>query len=335
MSPPAAVPASIDAEDTVLVTGGLGFIGSTLVRRLVRAGVDVRVADAGLEAYGANSFNLEGVREGVSIHDVDVRDEDAVSELVYEADHVFHLAAQLSRTVAQERPHTDLRINAEGTLNVLEAAVRAADSPSVIYTSSQAVYGSPASLPLTEETPTAPIDLYGCTKLAGEHYADVYRSVHDLDVTVLRLTNVYGPRAQLHNPHYGVVNRFLQLALRDEPLTVFGSGTTRRSFVHVDDVVRALLVAAGETPRDTYLVGDETSITIRELAERIVETAGTGRVEFVDWPDDWDGIRVGDVTVDTSRLRGDTDWTLGVEFEDGLESTVDYYETHLEEYVEP
>lgn len=316
-----------------VVTGGLGFVGSNLARELLDRGADVTVLDARLEGYGANERNLAGVADAVTVETVDVRDAAAVRGSVERADYVFHLAAQLSRPTSMDEPRTDLRINCEGTLNVLEAARGAADPPAVVFASSQAVYGRPESLPVTERTPPNPVDVYGTNKLAGEHYADLYRETHGLDTTVVRLTNVYGPRAQLHNPNYGVVQRFLRLALCDEPLTVFEPGTMQRDLLYVDDAVAGILSACRTGEHDLYLVASGESVSIEGLAERIVSVAGSGRVEMVEWPDEWDGIRVGDLRADPTRLRRDTGWTATTPLRDGLAETVAFYRRHRDAYL--
>jgi UDP-glucose 4-epimerase len=321
-----------DGKEAV-VTGGLGFVGSNLTRRLVHEGASVTVLDARLDAYGSNEYNLEGVRQDVDVVELDVRDGDSVREHVAETDYVFHLAAQLSRPISMNEPVTDLQINCEGTLNVLDAAAAGDDPPKVLFTSSQAVYGRPNSLPLTEQTPPNPLDMYGAHKLAGENYTKIYRQSHGVDTTVVRLTNVYGPRAQLHNPNYGVIQRFIRRALTDDTLTVFEPGTMLRDFVFIEDVVEGLLSAITTDERSLYLVSSGESTSILELAERIVETADSGRVELTEWPEDWDSIKVGDIRTDPSQLSRDTGWEPTTGLEDGLPETLSFYEENREEYL--
>jgi UDP-glucose 4-epimerase len=229
-------------DDTqVLVTGGLGFIGSNLAHELVNRGAEVHLLDARLSEYGSNPANVAGIRDEVRITEADVRDRSGVESPVQSSDVVFHLAAQLSRTVSNEQPATDASINCEGFLNVLKAAESAESSPRVVFTSSQAVVGSPPSLPFDEETPAAPLDVYGANKCAGEHYCRIFDRSRDVPALSVRLTNVYGPRAQLSNPNYGVIHNFIASALRDGSLTVFEPGTMERDFIHVSDIVDGLL----------------------------------------------------------------------------------------------
>lgn len=323
---------SIDGK-SIVITGGMGFIGSNLARYLVDYEADVTILDSKLDDYGANEFNVEDIESKLSIADVEVRDSDGIRPYIANADIVYHLAAQLSRTESQENPQKDAHINAEGTLNVLEASRRAEVSPRVVFTSSQAVYGAPESLPLTEETTPDPIDIYGVNKLAAEKYCRVYREVHEIETTVVRLTNVYGPRAQLHNPNYGVINKFIKRSLLDQPLTVYRPGEMCRDFIHISDVVEALLAVSRPTPSSLYLVATGNSTSIKELANRIVAITGSGTVDLVEWPSDWGGIRVGDITANPSRLITETDWEPSVTLNDGLKRTLEFYEANFEKYV--
>jgi UDP-glucose 4-epimerase len=231
--------------ETALVTGGMGFIGSNLTLRLLGAEVRVHVVDAELPAYGANELNLNRYTSGITRHTADIRDEQKLDD-IFEAtkpDVVFHLAAQVSRPISMSDPNTDVSINCRGTINVLESTQEHCPGAPVTFTSSQAVYGTPESTPLTEETSTAPVDVYGANKSAGESYCRVYSRAHDLDTTIVRLTNAYGPRAQLENPKYGVINKFIRNALNDDILTVYDPGTMQRDFVYIDDVVTGLIAA--------------------------------------------------------------------------------------------
>ncbi|MXR19073.1 NAD-dependent epimerase/dehydratase family protein [Halobacterium bonnevillei] len=319
----------------VLITGGLGFIGSTLAHDLAELDASVTLLDAKLEDYGANPANVDTIRDNVTIVEADLRDVKDVAPYVTQSDVVFHLAAQLSRTVSNENPATDAEINCQGFLNVLSVAKSATDSPRIVFTSSQAVVGRPASLPFDETTQAAPLDVYGANKRAGELYCNLYYESHGVPTVAVRLTNVYGPRAQLSNPNYGVINNFIAAALRDETLTVFEPGTMKRDFVYVRDITRGLRCLGFEQRAvgERYTLGTGDATTIYDLAEAIVDTAGSGSVKLVPWPDDWESIQVGDLRSDPSKMCDHFDWEPETDLTEGLVETIDYYRDNLEAYL--
>lgn len=322
------------SDEKVLVTGGLGFIGSNLVHELVDRGAHVTVLDSLSDEYGGNMFNVSEIKGEISIVNGDVRQESVVRDVVNGQDVVFHLAAQLSRVISMDEPKIDAQVNCIGTLHVLEAVRELEPSAKVIYTSSQAVYGPSCQLPITEQTPTNPIDIYGCNKLAAEEYMSIYNNVHDVFTNSLRLTNVYGPRAQLDNPKYGVVNKFLRLALENRELTVYKPGDVTRDFIFVGDVVDALLKSGRcGTPGERYVIGSGKSISIADLAKTIVRVAERGSVEFTEWPDEWNDIRMDDISVKPDKVQTELSWSPKTELSEGLRKTVEYYDHNLTEYI--
>lgn len=326
---------SLSEDSSALITGGAGFIGSNLMHSLVDQGVDVTLLDSMSEEYGANRRNLSPISDEIELRVGDVRDKETVSNLVKDVDVVFHLAAQLSRPMSMEEPERDIDINCNGTITVLETVRKYNPTAKVVYTGSQAAFGEPSELPITETTDDNPVDIYGVNKLAGEHYCNVYYRAHGLKTTTVRLTNVYGPRAQLINANYGVINKFLRLALEEEQLTVYEPGTMKRDPIFVDDVVRALILAAesADANGEMFVIGSGNPVTIYELAETIVEVAGKGRVEMVPWPEDWESIRIGDIYTKPTYAYETLDWKPSTELEDGMEQTVTFYENHQDTYL--
>ena len=319
----------------VLITGGLGFIGSNLAHSLVDAASSITLLDAKLPGYGANSVNIERIRNDIQVVKGDVRNSAFVRRYVDQADVVYHCAAQLSRTASLEDPETDITINCTGTVNVLDAAAQRTNPPRVVFLSSQAAVGEPESLPIDGLTPANPMDVYGANKRAGEHYCSLYCRVKDVPTVVVRLSNVYGPRAQLLNSNYGVINRFIRLALVDETLPVFKPGSMQRDFVYVEDVAAALeqLGLAEGVIGDRYMLGSGVGTTIRQLATLIVEEAGSGEVELVPWPNDWDSIRVGDLITDPSTLESAIPWQPATNLRDGIQNTLSYYRANRDAYL--
>jgi UDP-glucose 4-epimerase len=319
----------------IVVTGGAGFIGSNLTIDLVGRGADVTVIDNFDEEYGGNTHNLAPVRDDIELITADVRKRQSIRSPIADADIVFHLAAQLSRKVSMESPQRDINTNCRGIINVLETVRNDNPGAKVVFAGSQAQFGSPQETPLTENTPTNPVDIYGADKLAAELYCKIYYESHGIDTTTLRLTNVYGPRSQLDNPNYGVINRFLRLAMENEKLPVFEPGDMKRDPVFVGDVVDAF-VSAARTPAsegETFVVGSGSSVTILKLARTITSVVGGGRVNIVPWPEDWDKIRVGDIVVDVSKSERVLGWEPTVSLKDGLKATINYFEKNIDQYI--
>jgi len=319
----------------VLITGGLGFIGSNLAHALTDEGANVTILDAGLPEYGANAENIRSIQDEVRLIEGDIRDSDALSRCSDGIDIIYHCAAQLSRPISLEEPIRDVEINCAGLINVLEAAATQSNTPKVVFLSSQAVVGKPQIIPVDEETRAQPVDIYGANKRVGEHYCRIYHQVKDVPTVVVRLSNVYGPRAQLSNPNYGVINRFISLALRGKSLEVFEPGTMLRDFVFVDDVVRAIRLVgrSDESDGERYMVASGTTTSIKKLAEIIASETGRGEVEIAPWPEDWDRIRIGDVRCDASKITDDLGWKPEMSIRPGIRETISYYQTHSEHYL--
>ncbi len=319
---------------TVLVTGGLGFIGSTLAHALVRAGARVRILDPLLPPYGGNWFNLAGVAERVSVLLADVRHREAVAAAVRGVDAVFHVGAQTSHVDSMEDPFTDLDMNARGTLVLLEALRREAPAARLLYLGTRAQYGLTGNDRPSEDGPFRPVDVYGATKHAAEMLCLVYHRAHGLDVRSLRATNTYGPRHQVRHGKYGILNWFVRLALEDRELPVFGDGSQLRDFLYVDDLVAAMLLLAdapGMAGR-ALGAGSGTGIPFRRMAEAIVRRAGSGRVVTRPWPEDRRRIETGDFVLDPGPLREATGWEPRVPFEEGLDRTIAWYRACREHY---
>lgn len=326
----------VKSNQHVTITGGLGFIGSNLAQRLVDGNSEITVIDSCMAGYGANMFNINGIEEDIEYINADVRNKEDIDHIIKQSDIVYHLAAQLSRPESNREPIKDNEINCRGLLNILTAAKEADNPPKIVFTSSQAVVGSPDNLPIDEDTPPNPLDIYGANKYAGENYCKIFHDVHDVPTVVLRLTNVYGPRAQLSNPNYGVIQKFIKLSLLDEKIPVFRPGTMTRDLIYVDNVVDSLITVAKseKTTGEKYMVGSGEKIQVKELAEQIVDISESGTVEVVDWPDDWDSIRIGDLYSDPSKLVSETNWEPQIDITEGLEQTIQFYNKNIDEYID-
>jgi UDP-glucose 4-epimerase len=321
----------------VMITGGLGFIGSNLARRLADLGADVLLVDSLIPDYGGNLFNIAGIEDRVRVNVADVRQASTMNYLVQGRDIIFNLAGQVSHIDSLRDPHTDLEINCTSQLTLLEACRHHNPRAKVIYASTRQIYGKPDFLPVTEQHLVRPTDVNGINKAAGEYYHLVYNNVFGVRACGLRLTNVYGPRQLLRHNRQGFIAWFIRLALEDKEIQVFGDGSQVRDFVYVDDAVEAFLLAGmcDACNGEAFNVGGSEPIAHRDLVKLLIDAAGTGRYRFVEWPAEKKVIDIGSFYADSSRFKAACGWTPTVSLRDGLARTLAYYRAHLAHYIEP
>jgi UDP-glucose 4-epimerase len=318
----------------VLITGGLGFIGSNLAIRLVGEGASVAVADAKIEGYGANEANLAEVRGRVEVHLSDVRDESAMAELVTGVDVVFHLAAQVSHVMSLSNPYPDIDINIKGTAALLEACRKQNPAATLIRSGTRGQYGPAVKLPVAEDAPSDPRGLYEISQLSAEMVCRAYHRIHNMCIVPLRLTNVYGPRAQMKHSQFGVVNWFVRLALDGRPIPIFGSGRLVRDFLYVDDCVEALVRAAEEPAASGEIlnVGHDRASTFLEVAEILRELVPGTAIEFTDFTPERKAQEPGDFLSDITKIRRILSWEPVVDLREGLSRTVEFYRERRGDY---
>jgi UDP-glucose 4-epimerase len=319
---------------TCLITGGLGFIGSTLAIALANLGVTVRIVDNMLADHGGNIFNVAPARDKVEVHYGDILSASAMNHLVQGTDVVFHLAGQVSHVLSMRDPFPDIDINIRGTTVVMEAVKHYAPNAVVVYTGTRGQYGSSAQLPVGEDAPTNPRGIYELTNLAAEKIVQIYGQNFGVRAALLRLTNIYGPRAQMKHSHFGVVNWFVRQILDSRPVKVFGDGGILRDFVYVDDAVRACLLAAA-TPQaygSIFNVGDERPTSFLQLVESMIRVAGTGSYEFAEFTPERKAQEPGDFYSNIDRARRILGWEPTTELAQGLAQTFAYYREHGRRY---
>ncbi len=310
----------------VLITGGIGFIGSNLAIRLVELGAKVLLVDSMLPAYGADLANIEPVREKVRVNYSDIRDAHSLAYLVQREDVIFSLAGQVSHQESMQDPMTDLEINCAAQLSLLECCRKHNPSARIVFASTRQLYGRPKTLPVTEDHPLEPVDVNGINNLAAEMYYTLYHQVHGIPTVSLRLTNTYGPRMDLRSPAKGFAGVFIRQALAGETIRVFGDGAQRRDFNHVDDVVDALLRAGEQDDLvgRSYNLGHPDPRSLNEFVACLSKLTGC-RHEFVPFPVDAKAIDIGDYYGDFSRFAGASGWNPGIGLESGLADTVEWF----------
>jgi len=314
-------------DASVLITGGLGFIGSNLAIRLANLGARVVLVDAMIPGYGGNLFNIEPVKDRVTINFGDICDPHAMDWLVRGQNYIFHLAGQVSHVMSLTDPYPDIEYNIKGTVTLMEALRRFNPRARVIFSGTRGEYGPATVLPVSEEAPLNPKGLYEISNLAAEHTIKFYNDTHQIPGVMLRLTNIYGPRAQMLHSHYGVVNWFVRLALEDSTIKVFGDGLMKRDFLYVDDCVDALLMcaqcpaAAGEI----FNVGVDHPTTFLKLVQDLLTVAGRGNWEFAPFTPERKAQEVGDFYSDISKIRRIVGWEPKTSLIDGLQKTIEFY----------
>lgn len=317
----------------VLVTGGTGFIGSSLSHVLVKLGANVTVVDAMLPLYGGNEFNLKGIQEQVKFVEGDIRDEKLMAELVAGKDIIYNFAAQVSYIDSKEQPFLDLDINGKGHLTVLEAVRTHAPEAKVVFSSSRMVYGKILTVPVNESHPTEPLSLYGIHKLLGEKYYQYYWNTFGIPTISVRIPNPYGPRQQMKHSKYSIVGWFVRQAMEGKSITVFGDGSQERDYLYIDDIVDAFLhlTMRGESG-EVYNIGTHERIRFGDMVDAVIESVGNGKKEFVPWPENYEKNETGNYIADTSKIQVVTGWTPQVPLKEGIKRMVDYYKEHKSHY---
>lgn len=322
------------AKMRVVITGGLGFIGSALASRLVDLGGDVLLIDNLAPNYGGNLFNIEPVRERVRVEIVDVRDTARLKPLLEGCDHLFNLAGQTNDLDLMRDPVTDLEINCLAQLTLLETCRAVCPGASIVFASTRQIYGRPDYLPVDEKHPLHPVDVNGVNKMAGEAYHILYHDVYGMKTTVLRLTNTYGPRMRIEDARQTFVGIWLRLVLEGKPFEVWG-GTQKRDFTYVDDAVEAFLLAATnkETKGKVFNLGGDGVVSLNELAELLVSVNGGGSFVKHEFPAERQRIDIGDYYADDTRFRRLTGWKHAVPLAEGLRASLAYFRRNLPHYV--
>ncbi len=322
-------------DKSVLITGGLGFIGSSIAHRCVDLGAKVTLLDACLEPYGWNFANIREIEDRIHFIKGDVRDKKVIGQSVPEAEIIFHMAAQVGREISMEDPKLDTDINCMGILNILESARQMDSPPKIIYAGSRGQVGEPVYLPVNEKHPDHPTDIYGINKLAAEKYLLLYHKVYGIPAVTLRLNNVYGPRCQMHAGFYGILNWFMSNAMQGRPITVYGEGSQTRDYVYIDDVVDAFVrsAIANEVVGEICYVGSGKETVFLDMVKEIVRAVGKGEIVHVPFPESREKIDIKRFVVDITKIQTLLGWTPEVDLSEGVERTCSFYKERLDQYL--
>ncbi len=318
----------------MLITGGIGFIGSTLAHRLVELEAQVTLVDSLIPIYGGNQRNIAGIEHRVRVNIADVRDEYSMNYLVQGQDYLFNLAGQTSHLDSMTDPYTDLEINCRAQLSILEACRKHNPHLKLVYASTRQIYGKPDYLPVDERHLLHPVDVNGVNKMAGEWYHILYNNVYGIRACALRLTNTYGPRMRVKDARQTFLGIWIKRLIDEEPIQVFGDGSQIRDFNYVDDVVEAMLMAGASPAADGSILnlGSDETINLRDLAALLVEINGGGSFEIVPFPPDRKVIDIGDYYADYRLIQGRLGWRPKVSLREGLRRTLEFYRREREYY---
>jgi len=317
----------------VLITGGLGFIGSNLAVRLVELGAEVCLVDSMVPEYGGNLFNIIGIKDKVAINFSDIRDRYSMDYLVQDKDMIFNLAGTLSHIDSMKDPFTDLEINCASQLSLLESCKKYNPRTKILFAGTRGQYGKPQYNPVDEKHPMCPTDVNGINNMAGEWYHILYNNVYGIRACSLRLTNTYGPRHQMKHARQGVINWFIRKILDGQTVQIYGDGNQVRDLNYVDDVVDAFLMAMADDRSNgrIYNVGGN-ALSLIDIVKLMIKVYGKGEYEQVPFRDELMKIEIGDYKADTAKIRKDLGWKPAVSLEDGFRETFKYYESNRKHY---
>jgi len=317
-----------------MITGGLGFIGSNLARTLVAQGSVVTLVDSLIPKYGGNLFNIDDIRDKVTVNIYDVRDQIAMADLLPGKDYLFNLAGQTSHMDSMIDPQTDLAINTMAQLSILEVCRKVNPGIKIVFASTRQLYGKPDYLPVDEKHPIRPVDVNGINKLAGEWYHLLYNNVYGMRACALRLTNTYGPGMRVKDARQTFLGIWIRRLIEGRPIQVFGDGLQLRDFNYVDDCIDALLRAGASdaTNGKVYNLGSTEVLDLKSLAEMMADLNGDGAYELVPFPADYKAIDIGDYYSDFSLIMNELGWQPKIGLRDGLQRTMAYYRAHYRHY---
>ena len=319
----------------IIITGGLGFIGSNLAHKCLELGADVTIFDCLDPRSGGNLYNIHEIRDHIEICFHDILNFDQITEHIVDKDIIFNCAASTSHSFSMREPWLDQDVNSKGVINLLEAIRRFNKDARLVHIGTSTQLGKLHYQPADESHPEFPTDIYSANKSVSEKYALIYATAYNLNLCVIRLSNIFGPRASIHSPEFTFNNYFIGLALQNKTITVFGDGKQLRNVLFVDDAVNVLILASqsDKTNGETFFAVSDTHYSIAQIAEKTVKYIGAGDVNHVDWPAGRKAIDVGDAIISNKKIKGVINWSPLYNLKTGLMKTAEYYENCLERYL--
>jgi len=317
----------------ILITGGLGFVGSNLAHACVQAGAQVTILDNADPRSGGRRYNLHGIEDRVRLCERDICAD--IEDVVASQEFIFHCAASTSHSRSMREPEHDLHVNCGGSLNLLQTCLKVNPQARILYTGTSTQLGALQHRPADETHPQFAYDIYSSHKAAAENYFLIYARTHGLKTKSIRFANLYGPRAAIHSPEFTFNNFFIGQALQKRPVTVYGDGAQLRNLMFIEDAVQALLTAASHDHGwgEIFFAAAQESLSIAEIARRIADAMGSAGTSFIDWPAGRKNIEFGDAVISSSKLFHATGWQPRTGLDEGLALTRAYYESCLEQYL--
>lgn len=318
----------------IMITGGLGFIGSNLARRLVSLGAHVLLVDSLIPEYGGNIHNIQGIEHKVKVNISDVRDPHSFKYLIRGQDYLFNLAGQTSHMDSMADPFTDMEINAHAQLAILEACRKYNPGIKIVFASTRQIYGKPDYLPVDEKHPLRPVDVNGINKMAGEWYHILYNNVYGIRSCVLRLTNTIGPRMRIKDARQTFVGIWIKFLLEEKPFEVWG-GEQLRDFTFVEDCIDAMLLAVSSEKANgkIYNLGGKEIVSLRHLADHLIKINKKGTFVVKEFPEERKKIDIGDYYSDFTLISEELGWAPETPIEEALQKTIDFFRANLEYYL--
>jgi len=321
----------------ILITGGLGFIGSTLAKKLNKLNAEITLIDSRLKNHGANEFNISQIKKDISLKILDIRNKKKISNIVKEKDIIFDFAAYINPSQKNNDIELETTINNQGHLNILEACKKNNLKCRIVFPSSRTVYGSvkKTDLPVSESHSLNPTSTYSSNKIAVENYLGVYNKHYGLDTLALRIANPFGPGAQIKHPGYCIVNWFVRQALENKEINIFGKGNQLRDYIFIEDVADAFAIAGvhKNTKNRIYNVGSGTGTQFKTMVEKIINEIGKGKIKNIPWPENYKKTETGDFYADISQINKDFGWKPKTNLEEGLKKTIEFYRENLNRYI--
>ncbi|TAN42035.1 MAG: NAD-dependent epimerase/dehydratase family protein [Nitrospirae bacterium] len=317
----------------ILITGGLGFIGSNLAHRCLKLGAKVTIYDNLDPNSGGNLYNIIDVKNDVEIRYHDILNFDRLTECIIDKDIVFNCAASTSHPYSMKEPWLNLDVNGRGVINLLEASRRFNPDARFVHIGTTTQIGKLHYQPADENHPEYPSDIYSANKSSSEKYALIYGVAHKLPVTVVRLPNVFGPRAAIHSSEFTFNNYFVGLALQGRDITIYGTGEQKRNVLYVDDAVEALIKTSlnDSTIGETYFAVADNHYSVADIAKLTAEHMG-GKAKFIEWPSERKAIDIGDAIISNAKFKKAVSWEPKITLIEGLKLTKKYYEKILDKY---